>query len=51
MYQIDLATNEIIFPDGFRLAPPYDGPRYQEYAEWVHAGNSPELVNAPPEPA
>lgn len=44
MYKIDTQTDEIIFPDGFRLAPPYEDERYQEYAAWVHAGNEPETV-------
>lgn len=47
MYVIDVSTGEIIFPDGFKLPPPYEDPdnRYQEYAAWVHAGNEPELIN------
>lgn len=46
MYKIDAETDEIIFPDGYRLAPPYEdeGSRYLEYAAWVQAGNSPEMV-------
>ena len=46
MYKIDLATDEIVFPDGFRLAPPYDDPRYMDYAAWVQQGNEPELIEA-----
>lgn len=42
MYSIDTSTGKIHFPDGFVLAPPYDDPRYIEYAEWVSLGNSPE---------
>ena len=49
MYKIDLETDEIIFPDGFRLAPPYTDPRYFEYAEWIHTGNQPELIGEKPE--
>jgi len=44
MFKLDQATGDIIFPDGFRLACPYDDPRYQEYAEWVQEGNEPEVV-------
>lgn len=45
MYKIDISTDEIAFPDGFRLAPPYEDSRYQEYAAWVQAGNEPEIID------
>lgn len=44
MYKIKEETGEIIFPDGFVLAPPYEDPRYQKYATWVQAGNNPEVI-------
>lgn len=46
MYKINQITGDIIFPDGYILPIPYEdeGNRYQEYAEWVKAGNSPELI-------
>ena len=44
MYTITTKTGAINFPDGFVLLPPYEHPRYQEYAAWIHAGNSPEEV-------
>lgn len=42
MYRINTFNGDIHFPDGLVLSCPYEDPRYQEYAEWVHAGNSPE---------
>lgn len=40
-YQVDPDTGAIHFPDGFILLPPYDDPRYLEYAGWVQSGNAP----------
>lgn len=47
MFKIDASNGDIYFPDGFVLACPYEDPRYQEYADWVHAGNEPEVFNQP----
>lgn len=47
MYKIDKTSGDIIFPDGFILPCPYEDPRYMEYAEWVKAGNEPELIEEP----
>lgn len=44
MYSICKSTGEIRFPDGFILPPPYENPRYSEYADWVLQGNSPEEI-------
>ncbi len=44
MYKLNAETGAIIFPDGFVLECPYEDPRYQEYAEWVQAGNEPEVI-------
>ena len=44
MYTIVSKTGAINFPDGFVLKPPYDDPRYQEYAAWVQEGNSPQEI-------
>lgn len=46
MYQIHAKTGVIVFPDGFELAPPYDSPRYLEYATWVSKGNTPEEIES-----
>ena len=42
MYRINTRNGEIHCEDGAIIAPPYADARYQEYAEWVQAGNSPE---------
>lgn len=34
----------ITCPDGDKIYPPYDSPRYAEYVDWVSAGNNPENV-------
>lgn len=45
MYKIT-TEGVIIFPDNSTLAPPYEPvEKYLEYAEWVQAGNCPEVVN------
>lgn len=44
MYQIEVETGNIIFPDGFVLAVAYEDERYQDYAAWVQAGNEPEEI-------
>lgn len=49
MYKVETTKGKIIFPDGFTLLPPYDSPRYLEYAEYVSAGNSPEMYSDPQE--
>lgn len=46
MYSIDEGTGAITFPDGLVIYPPYDHPRYAEYAQWVLAGNSPETITS-----
>lgn len=43
-YKIQSTTGVITFPDGFELIPPYEHPRYSEYAQWVSEGNSPEVL-------
>lgn len=43
-FQIIASTGEILFPDGFKLLPPYEHERYLEYAEWVRQGNAPEEI-------
>lgn len=44
MFKIVKENGDIIFPDGFVLSCPYEDDRYQEYASWVQAGNSPEEI-------
>lgn len=41
MYSIHPRTSAITFPDGYVLNPPYDDPRYLEYATWINSGNTP----------
>lgn len=43
-YAIDEATGDIICSDGHVISIPYDDPRYQDYAEWVQAGNKPPAI-------
>ena len=45
-YKIEKDTGNIICPDNSVISPPYDDPRYLEYASWVKAGNSPEEIAA-----
>lgn len=42
-----LSTSGVIhFPDGSTLGPPYEpAEKYEEYASWVLAGNTPEMVS------
>lgn len=41
----------IIYPDGSTLGPPYeDREKYLEYANWVRAGNTPEVITSDPPP-
>lgn len=47
MYKIDASNGDIHFPGGEVLCCPYDSPRYLEYATWVQAGNTPEIINQP----
>lgn len=47
-FQLDAVSGLIIFPDGFELAPPYESPRYLEYAAWVSEGNNPTVVGSNP---
>lgn len=51
MYRLNTTTGEIICPDGKILAPPYDAPEYQAYAEWLGAGNKPEEFTPDADPA
>lgn len=44
MYKIHPVTNAIHCDDGYVIQPPYDDPRYLEYAEWVTNGNQPEMI-------
>ena len=44
MYKIVQETGEIICPDGYVIAIPYEDERYQEYAEWYNAGGVPEVI-------
>ena len=53
MYRINTATGDIYCPDGWVCNPPYDDidlPKYLKYAEWIHAGNSPEYFSEEPLP-
>lgn len=43
-FSLDPASGDIHFPDGFVLSCPYEDPRYLEYAAWVQAGNTPDLI-------
>jgi hypothetical protein len=42
MYKINTLTGDILCEDGSLIRPPYDDPKYQQYAVWVQSGNSPE---------
>jgi hypothetical protein len=51
MYQLIAETGVIVCPDGYQIAVPYEhetdpepAARYQAYADWVLAGNEPELL-------
>lgn len=44
MFKLNSITGEITFPDGFVLGPPYDDPRYLEYAAFVQRGGTAEVV-------
>lgn len=46
MFKVHASTGVIVFSDGFELAPPYDHPRYLEYAAWVVAGNTAEEIES-----
>lgn len=53
MYKIHPVTNAIHCDDGYVIPPPYDDPRYLDYAEWVTGGNNPEMIpvsDLPPVP-
>lgn len=47
MYKIDQSNGNIIFPDGFVLNVPYQHERYADYAAWINAGNTPEVIGEP----
>lgn len=42
MYRINSFNGYIICEDGSKIIPPYDDPKYLEYASWVGEGNQPE---------
>lgn len=44
MYRVKKDSGVIVFPDGVEITPPYDDPRYSEYAAWVMMGNSPAEI-------
>ena len=41
MYNLDPNTGDIQLEDGSVISPPYDDPRYLDYAAWVQIGNVP----------
>lgn len=43
MFKINTFDDSIHFEDGRVLFPPYSSVDYQEYADWVISGNSPEV--------
>lgn len=45
MYTINKLTGVITCPDAQEISPPYDHPRYMDYAQWVSLGNTPSEVN------
>jgi hypothetical protein len=48
MYKLNPVNGDIQLEDGDVLSPPYEDPRYQDYAAWIQAGNTPEEF-IPPE--
>ena len=42
MYKIDPINGDIHLENGDIISPPYDDPRYLEYAEWIQSGYTPE---------
>lgn len=42
MYKLNPVNGDIQLEDGDILSPPYEDPRYQDYAAWIQAGNTPE---------
>ena len=45
-YKVSKATGIIYCPDGSTISPPYDDPKYADYAIWVQSGNSPEELDS-----
>lgn len=43
MFRINSYDDSIHCEDGEIIRPPYDAPRYQDYAAWVQTGNEPEV--------
>lgn len=47
MYKLDPVSGDIQLENGDILSPPYEDPRYQDYAAWIQEGNIPEEFTAP----
>lgn len=48
MFRINDYNGHILCEDGEVIRPPYDSPRYQDYAAWIQAGNTPEVFHEEP---